>query len=118
MSLMTNDNYFFKENYSEYVKERIAVENMRATHYIKTNIPRCYLLTSKLVANIIFTVDLCFPCFVEKGSLLCILSYLGQEYSILMEQDGYVMYSYINNIQIIDYTFPLFLIKAMNLECD
>lgn len=102
----------FTLNLLDRIGQRQCRENEITTDFFKTRLEDYYLLKSIIVAEVVFVKDVSENYWLLKGEVLCSLKYLGCNYNILMEENGYIQKKYIVENQIIDYSHPLFLFKT------
>lgn len=102
---------FFQENVIESVKKRYCSESEFISNLYLLNLDNHYLLCSKVVAKIINVTTISEGSFTEKGTVLCELYFLGMAYTIIMENDGYVIKKYVKTQFIIEYNSPIFLFE-------
>ena len=110
--LKTNRINSFELNLLDKISKRCYKENEISTDFFKTRLDGCCLLTSRIVAEVVFVRAISKNTYLLKGERLCTLKYLGSMYNVLMEANGYVQKTYITENQIIDYSHPMFLFKG------
>lgn len=104
---------FFKENSIQIVKLSSFKENNVITHLFSTNLVDHVIIFSSVVAKIQDVTNKEENSFIKKGEIICSISYLGGEYDIKMEQDGFITKKYVVSDLVIDYHYPLFLLNFL-----